>query len=48
MNAAAAGDNHMFRRELAWHLKILSGWDMVEIVLVVSLAVSFVAEANLY
>ncbi len=38
----------MFRRELALHLRVLSGWDMVEILLVASLVVSFVAEAHLY
>ena len=38
----------MFRRELALHLRILSGWDVVEIVLVASLVVSFVAEVHLY
>jgi len=38
----------MFRRELALHLRILSGWDVVEIVLVASLVVSFIAEVHLY
>lgn len=38
----------MFRREWVSHLRVLSGWDMVEILLVASLVVSFVAEAHLY
>lgn len=38
----------MMRKELAMRLKILSGWDMVEILLVASLVVSFIAEAHLY
>jgi hypothetical protein len=40
--------NHMLRRELALQLRVMSGWDMVEIVLVASLVVSFLAEVHMY
>jgi hypothetical protein len=33
-------------REIATHLRVLSGWDYLEILLVLGLFVSFVAEVN--
>ena len=33
-------------RDIAMHLRVLSGWDYLEILLVMSLFVTFLAEVN--
>jgi hypothetical protein len=34
-------------KDVATHLRVLSGWDYLEILLVMSLVVTFLAEVNL-